>query len=103
MDRFGEYTCEVVLGHSRREEFQIALRHSMTSSSPVGADLRLHPVVAQASATKVCQVIGPDANFVGLNFVINGEEDGATPGAIYKIRCLWTEMEKSVRCELLET
>lgn len=84
--RNAAYTCDVVLGPSRVEEFQI-------SCDQRGQEV-FHPLIPNAGQN--CQVVGPDWEGEGLNFIIDGVKDGAQPGTVYRIVFDWQDCRKSI-------
>lgn len=84
----GVYTCFVRLGATRREEFHI-------SCDPHGGGARtIHPLVRRAGQRS--QIVGPDAEGYGLNFLIDGVKDQEPSGAVYRVDFTWSEDKKSI-------
>mmetsp|Transcript_69852 Transcript_69852/g.227274 ORF Transcript_69852/g.227274 Transcript_69852/m.227274 type:complete len:1200 (-) Transcript_69852:64-3663(-) len=84
--RTGTYTCFVVLGSTRTEQFQL-------SCDQAGLEV-IHPLVPEADENS--QIIGPDWDGKGLNFLIDGRKDGVPAGTVYSIEFCWDEDKKTI-------
>lgn len=89
----GAHVCEVVLGDTRREFFQLSLSNTDDGFS-------IHPV-SECSVQSTSQVVGPDPDGEGKNFVLDGRLDGAPVGAVYRVVFDWADGRKGLRCECI--
>nr|AQS99193.1 type I polyketide synthase [Gambierdiscus polynesiensis] len=80
-DEAGVYECAIRLGDMRREQFRIVV-----DMDPV---LSVYPVTAKAG--KATRVAGPDNEWKGLHWEINGEDDDMPEGTVYRIVFTWPE------------
>merc|ERR1719277_329545 len=83
---YGEYVCSVVLGDTRQEAFQLSTDHD-------GLEV-IHPLIPDAGVD--AQIVGPDWESEGLNFMIDGRKDGKPPGTVYEITFTWTDEKKTI-------
>jgi len=84
--RFGTYTCSVIVGETRMEQFQL--------SCDQGGLETIHPLVPEADSA--CQIVGPDFEGRGLNFMIDARKDGVPVGTVYNIEFHWGEDRKTI-------
>mmetsp|Transcript_93668 Transcript_93668/g.200944 ORF Transcript_93668/g.200944 Transcript_93668/m.200944 type:complete len:1192 (+) Transcript_93668:79-3654(+) len=84
--QYGEYVVSVVLGDTRQESFQL-------SCDQDGLEV-IHPLVPDAGTED--QIVGPDWEYEGLNFMIDGRKDGKPPGTVYEITFTWTDEKKTI-------
>jgi len=86
------YSCLVVLGDSRCEQFHIVLDQDR--------DMSIYPVVKNGSTTT--RVVGPDFDRQGRNFLIDGRDQQIPAGSVYQVTFVFDD-PMSISWERVET
>jgi len=83
----GAYRCTVRLGPSRFEKFFLSCSQDAYES--------IHPLFDEAD--QMAQIVGPDWDGKGLNFMIDGRgDDGVPEGTVFEVCFTWTEERKKI-------
>jgi len=83
----GAYRCMVRLGPSKFEKFFLSCSQDTYEA--------IHPLFDEADQT--AQIVGPDWDGKGLNFMIDGRgDDGAPEGTVFEICFTWREERKGM-------
>eukprot|EP00927_Polykrikos_kofoidii_P043689 TRINITY_DN37768_c0_g1_i1.p1 TRINITY_DN37768_c0_g1~~TRINITY_DN37768_c0_g1_i1.p1 ORF type:complete len:1070 (+),score=102.66 TRINITY_DN37768_c0_g1_i1:98-3307(+) len=78
--KVSEYTAVVAVGETCCEQFRVVVNEQI--------DQTIHPLTSRAGCSDLG--FGPDDRGTSTSWLIDGREDGALPGDLYRIKLSWT-------------